>query len=406
MHTAVITGMGVVSPIGHDVASFAESLFATRHGIAPIDHFDIGDVGMRVVARVRDLDLTEHFAARDLRRLDLYSVFGLIAAREAVQQAGLVGSVDPFRLATYVTSGLGGLGTFLEEQENLVTRGARRVSPMLIPKQIINMLAGLIAIETGAKGAAMAHTAACASSAVSIGEAVRLIQHGYADAVICGGSEVGTQKLVMAGFENLRAMTTATDPDHASIPFDLARGGFVMGEGAGVVVVENAEHARARGATSLAEVAGYAITTDASHITAPAEDGVAIDRAITDALQQAGPHDGRVYVNAHGTGTPMNDELEVAAIARCLGDSAVVSSTKSMTGHMLGAAGAVEVIASVLALNSGRLPATAGTVDLHNDTPIDIVTGSARDERVDRALSLSLGFGGHNVAVVLDRVPG
>jgi 3-oxoacyl-[acyl-carrier-protein] synthase II len=402
MEKAVITGMGAITPIGHTLAAFEEHLFAGRHGIVPIDHFDPADMAVRVYAPVKGLDAEAHFPARELRRLDRYSLFGLIAAREAVHQAGILGNVDPYRLGVYMTSALGGIGTVLEEAETMRERGPRRVSPMLVPKWAPNMMSGLVAIETGAKGPALAHVAACAAGTVAIGEALRAIRHGYADAVVCGGAEASTQKLVKAGFQSLRALSTSADPDRASIPFDRDRAGFVMGEGAGALVLESETRARARGATILAEVAGYGLTSDASHITAPAEDGEAIDRAVTAALADAGPRDETVYVNAHGTGTVKNDQVEAAAIARVFGGKALVSSTKSMTGHLFGAAGAVEAVAAVLAVRNGAVPPTAGTEHLDEDVHIDVVRGAARPAQLTRAVSLSLGFGGHNACLVLD----
>ncbi|GAB3166481.1 beta-ketoacyl-ACP synthase II [Myceligenerans halotolerans] len=406
MEEVVVTGLGAFSPIGGDVAGFEESLFAGRHGIVPIERFDTGDLAVRVCAPVKDFAPEEHFASNEAWRLDTYSQFGLIAAREAVGDAGIAGAVDPYRLGVYMSSGFGGIGTVLEEQERMRQQGPRRVSSMLIPKWIGNMLSGLVAIEHGARGSAVAHVAACASSAVSIGEGMRAIRHGYADAVICGGAEGAIQKLVTAGFQNLRALTTEANPDRACIPFDRDRCGFVMGEGAAAVVLESESHARARGATIHARISGYGVTNDASHVTAPAEDGAAVDRAITDALAEAGDRDETVYVNAHGTGTVKNDRLEAAAIERILGGKAVVSATKSMTGHLLGAAGATEVVASVLALRRQTVPATVGTSHLDEDVQVDVVHGASRPVELDRALSLSLGFGGHNTCLVIDRVDG
>ncbi|WP_030160855.1 beta-ketoacyl synthase [Glycomyces sp. NRRL B-16210] len=403
MEKAVITGMGAITPIGNDLAAFEEHLFAGRHGIVPIDRFDTEDMAAKVYAPVKDLDTEAHLSARELRRLDKFTLYGLIAAKEAAAQSGILGAVDPYRLGVNMSTGLGGIGTVLHEYDALLDKGPRRVSPMLIPKWAPNMMAGVIAIETGARGPSIAHTAACASSSVSIGEALRAIRHGYVDAVICGGGEAATQKLVTAGFQSLRAMSTSADPDRASIPFDRERSGFVMGEGGGALVLESESHARARGARILAEVSGYGLTSDASHITAPAEDGEAIDRAITDALAEAGERDETVYVNAHGTGTVKNDQVEAAAIARVFGGKALVSSTKSMTGHLLGAAGAVEAIAAVLSLHREAVPPTAGTRLLDEDVQIDVVCGGSRPARLSRAVSLSLGFGGHNACLVFDR---
>ncbi|MBM7411139.1 3-oxoacyl-[acyl-carrier-protein] synthase II [Clavibacter michiganensis] len=404
----MITGMGVVSPLGSTLADFQESLFAGRHGIVPIDHFDTRDMAVGVYAPVRGLDAAAHFAPQELRRLDPHSVYGLVAAREAVAHAGLSGGIDPYRLAVNMCSGLGGVETALREHDVLRQSGPRKVSPMLIPKWIPNMIAGLVSIDVGARGGSVSHNAACASSAVSIGEGLRAIRHGYADAVVCGGAEAVTQRLVMSGFQSLRALSTSSDVDRASIPFDKERGGFVMGEGGAAVVLERESHALARGARIYGVVSGYGITSDASHITAPAGDGAAMARAITDSLAEADGEDGPVddaplHVNAHGTGTVLNDRIEAAVIERVLGEQTLVTSTKSMTGHMLGAAGVTEVIASALALASGAVPATAGTDELSEEMRVDVVRGSARRVAITRAVSLSLGFGGHNVSLVIDR---
>lgn len=404
MHQVVITGMGVVSPIGSDVETFEARLFEGRHGIEPINHFDTSDIAARVYAPVSGFAVGDHFPPVELRRLDAFCAFGLVAARQALDQSGIVGTVDPYRLGVFMSSGLGGVATALSEFESLQQRGAKRVSPMLIPKWIPNMLSGLVAIEAGASGPVMAHGAACASSAVSVGEGLRTIRHGYADAVICGGAEAVTQKLVMAGFASLRALSPSADPDRASIPFDRERSGFVMGEGGAVVVLERLEHAQARGAQILAEVSGYGVTNDAFHITAPAEDGAAIGRSITEALAEAGECPGAVHVNAHGTGTAKNDALEAEAVWRAFGERALVTSTKSVTGHLLGAAGVAEAIAATLALRRQAVPPTAGTRTLDDGVRIDVVRERQRPAQFDRAVSLSLGFGGHNVCLVLDRV--
>lgn len=397
----------MVSPIGASVATFSERLFAGRHGIVPLDRFDASDMSIKVYAPVcEEFVAEEHFAALELRRLDRYAVFGIVAARQAVAQAGIADSVDPYRLGVHLSSGVGGSETFLNEGETLRAQGPRKVSPMLIPKWIGNMLSGQVSIETGARGAAIDHVAACASSAVSVGEGLRAIRHGYLDAVICGGADAIVQKLPMTGFQNLRALTTSSDPDRASLPFDADRGGFVLGEGGAAVVLESEAHAKARGATILAELKGYGITSDAHHITAPAGGGEAVERAIREALREAGPSEGLVHFNAHGTGTQKNDEVEAEVISRVFGDEAVVTSTKSVTGHLMGAAAAAELIACVLALQEGRIPPTAGTTQLSAGMTIDLVTGAARALQVDRAVSTSLGFGGHNVCLVVDRATG
>ncbi|MFT4296000.1 MAG: beta-ketoacyl-[acyl-carrier-protein] synthase family protein [Micropruina sp.] len=408
MERAVITGMGVVAPIGNSLDEFEKNLFAGRHGIVPIDRFDTDDMAVKVFAPVRGLDASA-LSGNQARRLDPYCLFGILAARQAIDQSGVRGVVDPYRFAVYMASSAGGVTTFESESENLRQNGPRRISPMMIPKWIPNMVAGVVSIDAGARGPSVGHNAACASSAVSIGEGLRAIRHGYVDVAVCGGAEAVVQKVVMAGFQNLRALSPASDPDRASIPFDRERRGFVMGEGAAAVVLESASHARARGATIYGEVSGYGITSDAFHITAPCEDGAAVDRAVDDALQEAGPArsdagEGSVYVNAHGTGTVKNDQLEAAVIARKFGGRALVSATKSMTGHMMGAAGAVEVVASVLALRAGLVPPTVGIRELDPAVQVTVVRDVARAAPLTRAVSLSLGFGGHNVCLVIDPV--
>lgn len=403
MHNVVITGMGVVSPIGANRHDFERNLFIGRHGITSIPAGHGSDLAVKVYAPAADFDPTQHFSALELRRQDPYTSFGLVAVREAVAQAELIGQVDPFRLGLYLSSGLGGVSTATSEYDTLRKLGSRRVSPMLIPKWTCNILAGMAAIELGAHGPTLAHVSACASSAMSIGEGARTIRHGYADVMVCGGAEMLGNQLPLAGFQNLRALTLSADPDRASLPFDRYRAGFVMGEGGAVVVLEREEHALARGATILARVTGYGNTTDAFHITAPADDGAAVDRAISDALSEADETSGTIHVNAHGTGTIKNDHLEAQAIKRAFGQDAPVTSTKSMTGHLMGAAGATEAIASVLALQREEIPPTIGTQELDPAVDIDVVLHKSRKAKLSRAVSLSLGFGGHNACLVFDR---
>lgn len=403
MHDVVITGMGAVSPLGVGVEQFEKNLYRGRHGIVRRGEDPQDDLAVRVYAPVADFKGEDHFSSLELRRQDPYVTYGLVAVREAVAEAGLVGQVDPYRLGVYMASGLGGVSTVCDELETHRQSGARRVSPMLIPKWVGNMLSGVAAIELGAKGSSLAHVSACASSTMSIGEGVRTIRHGYADALVCGGAEMMGRAPVLAGFQNLRALTLADDPDRASLPFDKDRGGFVMGEGAAAVVLEREDHARARGARILARVTGYGSTTDAHHITAPAEDAEAVGVAIAQALAEAGPTSGVVHVNAHGTGTVKNDLVESRAIAAGFDEATPVTSTKSMTGHLLGAAGAIEMVACVLALRRDEVPATVGTSDIDPEVRVDVVTGTPRRVELSRAVSLSLGFGGHNTCVVVDK---
>lgn len=403
MHNVVITGMGVVSPLGATLQEFEKGLFQGRHGIVGLPEEQREGLSVKVYAPVKGLTLEDHYSAFELRRQDPYMTFGLIAAKEAVAQAGLTGQVDPYRFGIYMASGLGGVSTVVGEADTLERSGARRVSPMLIPKWAANLLAGVAAIELGAHGPSMAHVSACASSSMSIGEGMRAIRHGYADALVCGGAEMLGTVLTLAGFQNLRALSLTDDPDRASLPFDKDRAGFVMGEGGAAVVLEREDHARARGGRILARLTGYGNTTDAHHITAPADDGVAIGRAIAAALAEAGACSGPLHVNAHGTGTVKNDLVESRAISESFGDRAIVTSTKSMTGHLLGAAGAVEAVACVLSLRRDEVPPTVGTTELDPQIDIDVVLGSSRSTAVSRATSLSLGFGGHNTCLVFDK---
>ena len=404
----VITGMGVISPIGSDVSAFEESLFAGRCGIGKITRFDTTGYKVTVAAEVKGFDPELYDMEKgDARRMDLFSQYAMAAAHQAVKDSGIEGHIDPERLGVYVGSGIGGMHTFVAETEKLLSRGPSRVSPLYIPMMISNIASGNIAIRYNAQGPSLPVVTACATSTNAIGEAFRAIRHGYADAIIAGGAEASIEPLAVAGFTSCKALTDSGDPELASLPFDARRGGFVMGEGAGVVVLEEYEHAVSRGAYIHAEIVGYGNTCDAHHITAPHPEGEGGARAIRLAVQEAGGLEGQVYINAHGTGTPMNDCTETMAIKKALGEeaarAALISSTKSMTGHMLGAAGGAECIASVLALKKGVLPPT-----IHLDSPdpecdLDYIPNKARAVQAEYALSISLGFGGHNGVIALRR---
>ena len=408
MNRVVITGMGVVSPVGNDVHSFGENLFSGKSGIGFITRFDATEFKTKVAAEVKDFS-PEVFGIDkgEARRMDLFTQFAMAAAQQAVADSGILGQVSPERLGVYVGSGIGGMHTFVQETEKLLTRGPGRVSPLYIPMMIGNIAAGNIAIKYNAQGPSLPVVTACATSTNSIGEAYRAIKHGYADAIIAGGSEATVEPLGVAGFISCKALCETDDPERASLPFDKRRTGFVMGEGAGIVVLETYEGAKARGAKILGEIIGYGNTCDAYHITAPHPEAVGGTRAIEQALREAGGIEGLLYINAHGTGTPLNDKLETLAIKNALGveaaHAALISSTKSMTGHMLGAAGAVELIASTLALNAGVVPPT-----IHPEPPdpacdLDYVPNVARSGDIRMALSISLGFGGHNGVLAIRR---
>ena len=404
----VITGMGVVSPVGCGRDAFRAALENGVCGIAPITRFDTDGFKVKVAAEVKDFDPLTYLSKIETRKMDLYTRYAVTAACEAVEMAGIVGTVDPAEFGVYYGSGIGGFETFVEEHDTLLARGPGRVSPMFIPKMIGNIAAGHIAIRFGAKGPCICITTACATGTGAIGEAYRAIRHGYCEAVVAGGAEATIHPLAVAGFQNMTALSLSEDPLRASIPFDRDRAGFVMGEGAGALVLESLEHAEARGAEILAEVAGYGSTCDAHHVTAPDPEAEASGRAFSQALKEAGWRSGEsVYVNAHGTGTPLNDVTETRAIRRAFGEEAdkvVVSSTKSMTGHMLGAAGAVEAIAAVNALRSGIVPPT---IHLENPDPecdLDYTPNKARKTDPTLALSSSLGFGGHNSVIALRKI--
>ena len=408
MRRVVITGIGAVTPVGKDAPSTWESICAGRHGITKIDRFDTEDLGVSVAALVKDFDPSSILDRKEQRRTDPYCQFALYAATEALRDCGSdLKDLDPYRVGVIIGSGIGGMQTFEENHQKFLEKGPGRVSVFFIPMMISNMAAGNISIRTGFKGANFAPVTACASSAHAVGEAFRLIRNGYLDACVAGGAEATITKFAMAGFNNMGALSRSTDPDRASIPFDKERDGFVMGEGAGVLILEELEHARARGAKIYAEVAGYGATGDAHHITSPAPDGEAAAKAMELAYTEAGLTPADIdYINAHGTSTPVNERYETIAIKKALGDAAktvAVSSTKSMTGHMLGAAGAVEAMLTALALRDGILPPTVGYKVPDEECDLDVVPNTARKQDIRAALSNSLGFGGHNAALCLKK---
>ena len=409
MERVVITGMGAITPVGNDVQTFWESLKAGKCGIGPITKFDVSDYKVKLAAEVKDFDVTQYVDKREARRMDVNCHFALAAAQQAVDQAGLKeGNFDPYRTGVIYGSGVGGLAIAEEEIPKLNAKGPGRVSPLCIPEMIANMAAAYISMRFGFKGENFCPVSACATANHSIGEAMRAIRHGYQDIVLCGGTENGIIPIALAGFSNMKALHTGDDPTCASIPFDARRSGFVMGEGAGCLVLESLTHAQARGATILAEVAGYGASGDAYHITSPAPEGDAAARAIRGAIEDAGLTPADVdYINAHGTSTPLNEKYETIAIKKAFGDAAYkvkVSSTKSMTGHLLGGAAAVEAIACVMAIRDGIIPPTIGYQEPDPECDLDYVPNQARQAQVDLALSASLGFGGHNAYLAFRRV--
>ena len=339
----------------------------------------------------------------DILHSDVYTHFAMAAACQAVADSGIAGTLDAERVGVYIGSGIGGIATFMTEHSKLLNRGPRRVSPYFIPMMIPNMASSMIAMRYHFHGPAMPMVTACASGTNAIGEALRLIRHGYADAMVAGGAEATVNALAAAGFSNMQALSPSEDPNAASLPFDVRRAGFVMGEGAGVLVLEELEHAKQRGATIYAELTGYGSTCDAYHITSPDPSAAESARAIADAWRETSLDTDRVYFNAHGTGTPMNDRIETLAIKKALGEDRAhritISSTKSMTGHMLGAAGGAEAVASVLALRDGIAPPTINLTQPDPDCDLDYTPLTAKHADFDVALSSSLGFGGHNACL-------
>lgn len=402
----VVTGAGVVSPIGNNVETFWKNLLDGVCGIDFITQFPTDDLPVKIAGEVRDFNPADFgIEPAFSRKQDKFTVFAVAAAAQAMSQAGLKsgedGNIDPFRLGVYVGSGIGGFSVQYRETEKMIKDGAKWISPLFIPTMISNIAAGNIAIRHNACGPCVPVVTACATSTHTIGEAFRAIRHGYADAVIAGGAEAATIPLGIAGFANAKALSRSEDPKYASLPFNANRGGFVMAEGAGMLVLEEYEHAVARGAVILAEMVGYGNTCDAHHVTAPRPDGVTQSAAIRMALEQAGYDASKdeLYINAHGTGTALNDSSETKAYKLALGDDAYkahISSTKSMTGHMLGAAGAVEAIASVYTLINGVVPPTINLDAADPECDLDYTPNKALKADITVAISDSLGFGGHN----------
>lgn len=405
----VVTGMGAVTPLGNNVKQTWESLKSGKNGIAPITLFDTKEFKAKLGAQVKDFDPKEYMEVNDILRTDRYAQFAVAAAQQAADDSKIEGTVEPERFAVLFGTGIGGIGTFENEHTKLMQRGPRRVSPLFVPMMIANMASGLIAIRHDCRGGAMPAVTACASGSNAIGEAMRMIRHGYADAVITGGAEAAINASAVAGFVNMQALSTSENPDEASLPFDKRRGGFVIGEGAVALILEEYEHAKARGAKIYGEVCGYGSTCDAYHITAPHPEARGGAKAMENAMAEAGYNDNDiVYINAHGTGTPMNDVVETVAIKKALGEEnarkAYVSSSKSMTGHMLGAAGAIEALACLFALNEGVIPPTINLNEQDEACDLNYVPNKAVNVNATLALSNSLGFGGHNACLAFRKV--
>ena len=409
----VVTGLGVVSPVGNNVETYWKNILEGVCGIDFIKAFPTEDLPVKIAGEVKDFNPADYsIEAPFARKQDKFTVFAVAAAYQAMQQSGLdsseEGNIDPFRLGVYVGSGIGGFTTQYRETEKMISEGAKWISPLFIPTMISNIAAGNIAIRNNACGPCLPVVTACATSTHAVGEAYRAIKHGYADAIIAGGAEASTIPLGIAGFANAKALSRSEDPKYASLPFNKNRGGFVMAEGAAILVLEEYEHAKARGANILAEVCGYGNTCDAHHVTAPRPDGNTQAAAIKMALDEAGyTSSDNLYINAHGTGTALNDASETAAFKIALGDDAYkahISSTKSMTGHMLGAAGAVEALTCVLALKDGIVPATINLDEPDPECDLDYTPNKPVKAPLTIAISDSLGFGGHNGCVAFRKI--
>ena len=403
----VVTGMGALAPNGNSVSEYWDALTAGQSGIDHITYFDTTDFPVKIAGEVSNFDPEQYFERKEVRKLDPFSVYALIASNEAIKMSGLdAGGFDPQRAGVMLGCGIGGITTLLAEHVVLQNRGARRISPFFVTKLIANIAGGQIAIKWDLQGPNQTVTSACASATDAIGLALRLIQSGSADIMVAGGTEASICDLPLAGFSTIRALCNAADPPQsASRPFDKDRGGFVMGEGAGILVLETEKHAQSRGAKIIGELAGYGSTNDAFHVTQPAEGGVGAVKAMQLAIEDAGAEPEEVdYINAHGTSTPYNDKNETAAIKTVFGDHArklKISSTKSMTGHLLGASGGIEAIAALKTIEKQTIPPTINYTTPDPDCDLDYVPNTAEETQVNSVLSNTFGFGGHNAVVFM-----
>ena len=404
----VVTGMGALCAIGNDVVSIWDAAIAGRSGIGPITRFDAEGFETRFAGEVKGFDAAAMVGRKESRRMDRFSQLSIVAARQAVEQSGLDIAAEPTRVGTLIATGMGGMETFEAGTEAMLNGGPRRVSPFFVPMMLANMASGNVAIDLGMKGPNYAPVSACAASGHAIGEGTLMIRNGLADAMVVGGGEAPITRMGIAGFGSMGALSTRNDdPAGASRPFDKGRDGFVLAEGAAVLVLEEREHALERGATILAEIVGYGTTDDANHMVQPGPGGEGAARAMVLAMEDAGLVPANIgYINAHGTSTPLNEKLETEAIKRAFGDEAYttpISSTKSMTGHLLGAAGALEAIFSVKVLETGVLPPTINQEEPDPDCDLDYVPNVAREADVSVVMSNSMGFGGHNVSLIIAR---
>ena len=402
MKRVAVTGMGAITPVGNNVETMWESLKNGKSGITLVTRYDPSLTKAKVVVEVKGFDPAEYIEKRDIRKMDLYTQYAMAAAAQAVEDSKIMGNVDPERFGVYVGSGVGGIDTFYEQCKNMFND--KNISPFFIPMMISNIAAGNIAIKYKAQGPCLPVVTACSTSTHAIGEAFRLVKFGYADAVIAGGAEAALHPLAIKGFTSCKALTMSEDPENASIPFDKRRNGFVLGEGAAMLILEDYDHAVARGAKIYAEICGYGNTCDAYHVTAPDPEAAGAARCVKFALDEA-EFDGdasALYINAHGTSTPMNDSTETKAFKAALGEGAYqahISSTKSMTGHMLGATGAVEAIAAIQALRSGIIPPTIGYKEPDPECDLNYTPNTAAQAELKMAISTTFGFGGHNACI-------
>ena len=408
MRRVVVTGMGAITPVGNDIDTMWANMLAGVNGVEKITSFDTSDLKVHLAGTVKNFEPEKYIEKRELRKLDIYCQYAIAAAQQAVDDSGILGNINEERFGVYIGAGIGGLHSFVNNVTALNEGGPRKVSPFFIPMMISNIATGNVAIRFKAKGVSLSVMSACATGTHSIGEAFHAIKDGYADAIIAGGTEAVIAPLTIAGFQNMKALSTNEDPETASRPFDKNRDGFVMGEGAGMLVLEEYEHAKARGAKIYAEFAGYGNTCDAHHVTAPDPEGAGLARAIKIAMAEAGTtDDDQLYINAHGTSTHLNDLTETMAFKSALGEKAYdanISSTKSMTGHMLGATGAIEAIVSVLTLRDGMIPPTIHLNEQDEELDLNYTPNKAVKRDVTVAASTNLGFGGHDACVVFKKI--
>lgn len=404
MRRVVVTGMGVISPVGNTVNEFWKNIKNGKNGIDFITRFDTDDIDIKLAAEVKDFNPEDYIDKKEVKRNALFCQYAIASANQALQDSGTdFSDIDPYKVGVIIGSGIGGMDIIENEHTKFIEKGHKRVSVFFIPMMISNMAAGAVSIKTGFKGANYSTVTACASGTHAIGEAFRQIKHGYLEACVTGGTEAAITKFAISGFNNMTALTRSQDPNRASIPFDKERNGFIMGEGSGTLILEELEHAKARGAKIYAEVVGYGATGDAYHITSPDPDGIGAAKSMEFSIEEAGINPSDIdYINAHGTSTPLNDDFETKAIKIALKDKAAsvaISSTKSMTGHLLGAAGAIEAIATSLALKDGIIPPTINYKIADPVCDLDYVTEGARKQDIKYAISNSLGFGGHNATL-------